>query len=125
MPTQPTQTNLKLQLDLAELVQAKGLPMWESDNYIIQYMKGDDFQIEYFRYASEDCYLIKPAIDLNQNRFSEWVDKTLPSQEKDEREDPRWGRCNLSNKDYYKINIALDGLTDTILEELIKAIKKL
>ena len=51
---QLTQTNLKLQLDLAKLVQAKGLPMWESDYYIaynLSHKYKIHFQLFYFEFT--------------------------------------------------------------------------
>ena len=122
----PTQTNLKLQLNLAELVQAKGLPIWESELEICENLKYESFTVipNFYDYIDEpDVYfeimkrymILQNAIDLNNNRFGQWLDKMFGEIEYD--------TTNLST--YYKVEIAHYGLTDKILEELIQSIKSL
>ena len=124
MPTQPTQTNLQLQLQLAELVQAKGLPMWESDYFTIV----KDFTMhQKLKYdtGNYDNIEFSATIDLNQNRFGEWLTLTFQDKGWYTRENDIIGEYTATLAEDFKIRIALDGLTDKILQELIKEITKL
>ena len=131
----PTQTNLKLQLNLAELVQAKGLPIWESELEICENLKYESFTVipNFYDYIDEpDVYfeimkrymILQNAIDLNQNRFGEWLDKVFYRTTKCCNKNSSNGSSFYGDMaDYYKIEIAYCGLTDKILEELIQSIK--
>ena len=121
--SQPTQNNLKLQLDLAELVQSKDLPMWES-KYFISVNDAGIFYLLNCK-AKNGLFLDKLAIDLNQNCFGDWLDKIFGNKDWYDRESHIIGEYTATLAKYLKIEIALNGLTDEILEELIKEIKKL
>ena len=68
--------------------------------------------------------VVGTAIDLNNNRFGEWLDKMFGEIQYCSFED---AICQLTNSlaDYYKVQIALHGLTDKILEQIIESIKSL
>ena len=124
----PTQTNLKLQLNLAELVQAKGLPIWESDLIIGDISKNSNTHLqivnEYYPFHHRN---LATAIDLNNNRFGQWLDKVFPKEV-----DPLSWKSYYAEDDseviattaeYFKILIGCNGLTDNILKEIIQEIK--
>ena len=110
---QPTQTNLKLQLELGKLVLSKNLPIWDFTSYMTR---------------QEGHILAKyPLIDFNNNRFGEWLDKVFPKET-----DPLSWKSYYAEDDceviattaeYFKVIIGCSGLTDTILKEIIQEIK--
>ena len=121
MPTQLTQTNLKLQLELAELVQSKSLPMWESEIWLNYCQNHKEYILESKdKNSFYEGTMLVLAIDLNQNRFGAWLDLVFKINKIYE---PT--AYSLYLADHFKIQIAVDGLTDPILEELIKEINKL
>lgn len=123
------QTNLELQLELLELVQTKQLPMWDSEAYIAEASpskkdKGIKYRIEYQKHYRN---YINLAIDLNNNRFGQWLDKVFPKEV-----DPLSWKSYYAEDDseviattaeYFKILIGCNGLTDNILKEIIQEIK--
>ena len=132
--SKPTQTNLQLQLDLVELVQNKGLPMWESELAITALGKqpNSEYTIENYRtqlyhYNLYQGTYINKAIDLNNNCFGEWLDKVFPKEV-----DPFTWKSYYAEDDceviattaeYFKVIIGCSGLTDSILKEIIQEIK--
>ena len=134
----PTQTNLKLQLNLAELVQAKGLPIWESELEICENLKYESFTVipNFYDYIDEsDVYfeimkrymILQNAIDLNNNRFGEWLDKVFAqgSHKYYDHIDTKLGEYSANQNEYFKIQIVLNGLNDKILNQLIQSIKNI
>ena len=137
-----TNANLELQFDLMEIVQSTKLDMYESEYHIVAYQVENpesifkprgtpnqnrplvliDLATRYCNSNQSVGDVVGTAIDLNNNRFGEWLDKVFGEIQYCSFED---AICQLTNSlaDYYKVQIALHGLTDTTLNQLIQSVK--